>query len=120
MRDFASLLGACPESLLLDNDIPGSSLQTTEGTNVTSGTLGFGVIALVCLNGKCRYHSSDQTFEVMQSEYIHPQIFNRYSPSAWDEVGESDSSLQVAGAKERILGSPLPTDIDDTIDRRRT
>ena len=115
---YASLLGACPESLLLDNDILGSSLRSTKGITVNHETLGFDVMRDVCLNGKGHYLGSDQTLDVMQSEYIYPDYFDRHSPSEWLEAKKPDPLLKAVKEKEKILSSYFPKHIDDTIDRR--
>ena len=45
---YASLLGTCPESLLLDNDVLGAALRITRGIEVNPDTLSFDEIKQVC------------------------------------------------------------------------
>ena len=71
---YASLLGACPESLLLDNDVLGAALRITRGIEVNERTLGFDNLKKVCTEGLGHYLGSDETLEVMQSEYIYPEL----------------------------------------------
>ena len=52
---YASLLGACPESLLLDNDILGAAGRATRGIEVNSDTLSFAEIEQVCTRGEGHY-----------------------------------------------------------------
>ncbi len=113
---YASLLGACPESLLLDNDVLGAAMRTTKGISVTQETLGFEVVSEVCLSGKGHYLGSDQTLNVMQSEYIYPDYFDRHSPSEWLDANKPDPLLKAIEQKENILSTHFPTHIDDNID----
>ena len=61
---------------------------------------------------------SDQTLDVMQSEYIYPDYFYRHSPSEWLEAKKPDPLLKAVKEKEKILSSYFPKHIDDTIDER--
>ena len=71
----------------------------------------------VCLNGKGHYLGADQTLDVMQSEYIYPDYFDRHSPSEWLDAKKPDPLLKAVKEKEKILSSYFPKHIDDTIDR---
>ena len=67
---YASLLGTCPESLLLDNDVLGAVMRVIRGIEVNEETLSFDTIKDVCMGGEGHYLGSEQTLKVMQSEYI--------------------------------------------------
>ena len=62
-------------------------------------TLGFDVIKDVCLNSKGHYLESDQTLDVMQSEYIYPDFYNRLSPGEW--LDGKPEALKLAVVKPR-------------------
>ena len=48
---YASLLAACPESLLMDNDVLGATLRAVRGIEVNEDTLSFDNLKEVCLGG---------------------------------------------------------------------
>lgn len=114
---YASLLGCCPESLLLDNDLLGACMRMTKGITVNSETLSFDVLKDVCLSGKGHYLGSDQTLGVMQSEYIYPEFGNRMSPGDWEEAGKPEPLKNAVLRKKEILSSYFPSHIDDAIDK---
>ena len=82
---YSSLLGVCPESLILDNDVLGATLRAVRGIEVNERTLGFDDLAQVCLGDKGHYLGSDHTLAVMQSEYLYPEVGNRFSPNVCQE-----------------------------------
>ena len=57
---YASLLGACPESLLMDNDVLGATLRAVRGIEVDENTLSFENIKDVCLSGEGHYLGSER------------------------------------------------------------
>ena len=115
---YASLLSACPESLLIDNDILGASLRITRGIEVNQQTLGFDVLKDVCLSNKGHYLGSGQTLEVMQTEYIYPQFGDRLSPNEWAEQGKPVLLEKAIAKKREILSSYYPMHISDEVDQQ--
>ena len=113
---YASLLSACPESLLIDNDVLGSALRITRGIEVNEQTLGFEVLKDVCLGNKGHYLGAGQTLEVMQTEYIYPEFANRLSPNEWNEQGKPVLIAKAVARKKEILSHYFPTHISDEID----
>ena len=114
---YASLLGVCPESLLIDNDVLGAALRMTRGIEVNEKTLSLDVIEDVCFGNKGHYLGSPQTLEVMQTEYIYPQFGDRLSPNQWAEQGKPDLIEKAAARKKEILSHYFPTHISDEIDQ---
>jgi len=115
---YASLLSACPESLLIDNDVLGSALRITRGIEVNEQSLSFEVLKDVCMGQKGHYLGADQTIEVMQTEYIYPEFGDRLSPNQWDEQGKPVLLDKAIAKKNEILSSYHPTHISDEIDRQ--
>ena len=115
---YASLLGACPESLLLDNDVLGATLRLTRGIEVNEKTLSFENIRDICFGGEGHYLGSEQTIEVMQSEYIYPDFSDRDSPLVWEENGKPVLLDKAVAKKNEILASHFPKHISDEIDRK--
>ncbi|MDP6969006.1 MAG: trimethylamine methyltransferase family protein [Gammaproteobacteria bacterium] len=113
---YASLMGVCPESLLMDNDVLGACLRMTKGLQVNEEALGFAVIKDVCLNNKGHYLGSSQTLQVMQSEYIYPQLGDRLSPNQWQEANKPVLLDKAIALKEKILAEHFPMHVDDATD----
>jgi len=115
---YASLLGVCPESMLIDNDVLGAALRITRGIEVNEQTLGFDVIKDVCLGNKGHYLGAGQTLEVMQTEYIYPELGDRLSPNEWAEQGKPVLLDKAIARKQEILGSYFPDHVSNEVDQQ--
>ncbi len=115
---YASLLGACPESLLLDNDVLGAVLRITRGIEVNEKTLSFDNLYDVCTSGTGHYLGSDETLAVMQSEYIYPDFADRSSPTVWADSGKPVMLDRAIERRDQILASYFPKHISDETDRQ--
>ena len=113
---YASLLGACPESLLLDNDILGAVLRVTRGIQVNEESLGFETLKDVCINGPGHYLGSEQTLQVMQSEYLYPDFADRSTPMDWEDSGKPLALDKAIARRDEILASHYPKHISDETD----
>ena len=113
---YASLLGTCPESLLLDNDVLGAALRMTRGIEVNQDTLSFDEIKRVCTGGEGHYLSSEKTLQVMQSEYIYPDFGDRLSPTVWEEAGKPVMLSLAIERKREILSGHHPRHLSDEVD----
>ena len=115
---YASLLGTCPESLLLDNDVLGAIGRVTRGIEVNPKTLSFEEIEQICTSGEGHYLGSGSTLEVMQSEYIYPDFGDRDSPTVWEEQGKPVMLHRAVEKKREILAHHAPRHVSDEIDAR--
>ncbi len=115
---YASLLGACPESLLLDNDVLGAAMRMTRSIEVNEETLSFDTIKQVCMGGEGHYLGSAQTLKVMQSEYLYPDFSDRDSPLAWAENGKPVLLDKAIAKKKQILDGYFPSHISDEVDQQ--
>ena len=115
---YASLLGACPESLLLDNDTIGATLRVTRGIEVNPETLSFEEIKQVCSGGEGHYLGSGHTLQVMQSEYIYPDFSDRDSPNVWEENGKPVLLNRAIEKRRELLVSYFPGHISDAVEAR--
>ena len=114
---YASLLGASPESFLMDNDVLGATLRMTRGIEVSEDTLSFENIKRVCVGGEGHYLGSDQTLNVMQSEYIYPDLSDRDSPNVWEENGKPVLINKAIEKRDEILSNYFPKHVSDQIDQ---
>jgi trimethylamine--corrinoid protein Co-methyltransferase len=94
----ASLLGFCLESLVLGDDILGQVMRCVRGIDVNEESTSIEAMKSVCLDGPGHYLGSDQTLNLMQTEYIYPTLGNRMSPKEW---GEADRPMLLDKAIER-------------------
>ena len=113
-----SLMGVCMESYVIDNDMLGAINRTIRGIEVNDETLSLDAMRDVCIDGPSHYLGHDQTINLMQREYIYPNIGDRTSPKEWKEQG-STTILERAKVKvDEILTSHYPSHISAEIDDR--
>jgi trimethylamine--corrinoid protein Co-methyltransferase len=118
----ASLLGFSLESLVIDNDIIGATQRTIKGIEVSDERLSFETIKDVCLNGPGHFLGSEQTLQLMQTEYLYPGVGDRKSPNEWTEQGALDVCQRAMAKVEEILGHNFPSHVAEAVDaeiRRR-
>ena len=85
----ASLLGCCLESYIIDNDMLGAINRTIRGIEVTDESLSIEAIRDVCIGGPSHFLGHDQTMQLMQRDYVYPEVGDRLSPKEWNEKGTS-------------------------------
>jgi trimethylamine---corrinoid protein Co-methyltransferase len=114
----ASLLGFCPESLILGDDIIGQVLRCVRGIEVTEDTVSIEVLKDVCMGGPGHYLGAAQTLGLMETEYLYPKLGNRMSPKEWEESGRPGLLERAVVRKEDILARApcmVPPDIDAAV-----
>jgi len=113
---LASLLGFSLESLLIDNDIIGAVQRTIRGIQVNDESLSLDTIRKVCLEGPGHYLGSEQTLQLMQKDYLYPEMADRSSPNQWAEQGKLSIIDRASNKLESILKSHYPSHIPQAID----
>ena len=111
----ASLLGFCLESLVLGDDILGQVLRCVRGIDVNEDNTSIEAMRAVCVGGPGHYLGSDQTLQLMQTEYIYPTLGNRMSPKEWNEADRPILLDQAIKRKNAILAQ-AQIQIDPAID----
>lgn len=114
----ASLLGFCLESLVMGDDILGQVLRCVRGIDVTEDSTNIEAMKAVCLGGPGHYLGSEQTLQLMQTEYIYPVVGNRMSPKEWNEAGKPLLLDRAIARKNEILakaGSTIAPEVDAAI-----
>ena len=114
----ASLLGVCYESFVIDNDIIGSVLRTVRGIEVTEDSLSVEAIRETCIGGPGHFLGHDQTLELMERDYIYPEVGDRTSPKEWIEQGSTDIVQRARARVREILADHYPNYIDPVVDAR--
>ncbi|MFK7893903.1 MAG: trimethylamine methyltransferase family protein [Granulosicoccus sp.] len=114
----ASLLGCCYESFVIDNDMLGAINRTVRGIEVNEDSLSLQAMRDVCIDGPSHYLGHDQTFKLMQKDYIYPDIGDRTSPKEWAEAGKPVLIENARAKVNEILTSHYPRHISDELDAR--
>ncbi|WP_299587393.1 trimethylamine methyltransferase family protein [uncultured Tateyamaria sp.] len=112
----ASLLGFCPESLILGDDIIGQAMRCVRGIEVTDETMAVDQIADVCLSGTGHYLGTEQTLSRMQSDYVYPTFGDRTSPKEWVELGKPALLDRAKARKAEILSQPSRAALDPSVE----
>ena len=99
----ASLLGFSLESLILGNDILGQVQRCIKGIDVNDDIVNIDVMRSVCIDGPEHYLGHEQTLELMQKEYIYPDLADRTSPKEWYENNRPDLMQRTIKRKKEIL-----------------
>ncbi|MHA1190296.1 MAG: trimethylamine methyltransferase family protein [Alphaproteobacteria bacterium] len=113
----ASLLGFSFESLILGDDMLGQVLRCVRGIEVTGDNVSIEAMKAVCLGGPGHYLGQDQTLDLMQTEYVYPNIADRMSPKEWAENDRPDLIEQAIARKIEILAQTGGHRIDPRIDK---
>jgi trimethylamine--corrinoid protein Co-methyltransferase len=113
----ASLLGCCFESFVIDNDMLGAILRTVRGIEVTDQSLSIDAMREVCIGGPGHFLGHAQTLELMQSEYLYPEVADRSSPKEWVERGAQDVLDRARIHTRALLAEHYPARIDAAVDR---
>lgn len=112
-----SLMGQSFEGLVVDNDLLGSVQRVVRGVEVTAETLSFDVIA-GAVAGVGHFLGSDQTVELMRTEFAYPELADRSSPGAWEEDGSPTVYERAHERVREILGAHYPGYLEPGLDAR--
>ncbi|MFZ4720962.1 MAG: trimethylamine methyltransferase family protein, partial [Ilumatobacteraceae bacterium] len=112
----ASLLGFSLEGVVLDNDVIGSCLRTIKGIEVSDETMSLDVIRAAVIDGPGHYLGSAQTLEIMQTEYIYPEMHDRLSHKEWAELGRPSVLGRAQQKVQDVLSTHFPSHIPEAID----
>lgn len=114
---LSSLLGCSLESMVIDNDMLSNIRRIGRGIEVNEETLSVDVIKSV-VSGPGHFLGSEQTMELMKSEYVYPKHADRQSPQDWVESGAKDSWQRARERVDELLGSHWPVQIDEVTDSK--
>jgi trimethylamine--corrinoid protein Co-methyltransferase len=112
-----SLLGQSFEGMVIDNDMLGNVQRLLRGIEVTDETLSYEVIESTVF-GTGHYLNQPQTLELMQKEYLYPEVADRRTPGEWEVTGKEDI-YELAHVKvSQTLSTYYPDFISSKADRR--
>jgi trimethylamine--corrinoid protein Co-methyltransferase len=112
-----SLTGHSFEGMVIDNDMLGNVQRILRGIEVTDETLSYEVIKDT-VSGAGHYLGSSQTLELMNSEYLYPEIADRLTPGAWVDEGCKTLYEQAHERVGEMLADYYPDYIDPEADKR--
>jgi trimethylamine--corrinoid protein Co-methyltransferase len=110
-------LGCCLESFVIDNDMLGAILRTVRGIEVSEDSLSVDAIRAVCTEGPGHFLGHGQTLQLMQTEYLYPEVADRSSPKEWAERGAPDLLDRARARMRAILAEHYPVYIQPAADR---
>ena len=95
----------------------GAVLRTVRGIEVTEGSLSVEAIRAVCADGPGHFLGHEQTLQLMQTEYLYPEVADRSSPKEWAERGAPDVLDKARARMRAILAEHYPVYIPTALDR---
>ena len=114
---LASLLGCSFEAMVIDDDMLSSIRRIARGIEVSDDALSVDVIAEV-VNGPGHFLGTQQTMELMESEFVYPRHADRSSPDDWIDAGSKDIWERARVKAKEILNTHRPTLIEPEADAR--
>jgi trimethylamine--corrinoid protein Co-methyltransferase len=110
-----SMLCIAYEQYVIDDDINGSIMRMVRGIEVTDKSLSVDVIDAVC-RGEGHYLGSQQSLELMNSEYYYPHTADRSRREEWEINGSLDMRERARQRAQQILDTHQVERIDPAID----
>jgi trimethylamine--corrinoid protein Co-methyltransferase len=111
-----SLLAQSFEGMVIDNDMMGMALRVLRGVEVTDETLALEGIEQAVF-GEGHFLNQQQTLDLMQTEYLYPEVGDRRTANEWEADG-GKTVVELAHEKvSTILGSHYPDYIEPGVDR---
>ena len=110
-----SMLTVAYEQFVIDDDINGSIMRMVRGIEVTDETLSQNVIEQVC-QGEGHFLGTQQSLDLMHSEYYYPHTGDRKSREDWEADGSLDMWERARIKARQILQSHQPISIAPEID----
>lgn len=110
-----SLMGACFESMVIDNDMLGAINRTVRGVEVNEETLGLAAIREVT-SGVQHYLGTSHTMSLMENHYLYPTVGDRSSPKEWAERGKPTLIESAQKKLNSVMASHYPNYLGDQLD----
>ena len=111
-----SMLTVAYEQYVIDDDINGSVMRMVRGIEVSDETLSVDLIDEVC-RGEGHYLGTQQSLELMNSEYYYPHTADRSRREEWELAGALDMRERARQRVREILESHVPHPFDPTVDK---
>ena len=112
---LASLLGCSLESMVIDHEMITSIRRTMHGIEVTDDKLSVEEIAETT-RGAGHYLGNQQTLNLMETEYVYPDLADRSSPDDWAKKGSRDIWQRASDRVRMVMATHFPDHIADEND----
>lgn len=112
-----SLIGQSFEGMVIDNDMLGNVQRLLRGIEVTDETLSYEVIKDTVF-GTGHFLNQTQTLELMQTEFLYPEVADRRTPGEWEAGGKEDVYKLAHQKVKQVLSSHYPEYINPAADVR--
>ena len=112
-----SLMGQSFEGMIIDNDMLGNVQRLLRGIEVTDETLSYDVIKDAVF-GTGHFLNQEQTLELMQTEFLYPELADRRTPGEWEASGKEDIYKLAHRKVKKILSNHYPKYINPAADER--
>lgn len=112
-----SLVAQSFEGMVIDNDLIGNVQRVLRGIEVTDETLSMDVIRET-VYGQGHFLGSKQTLDLMNSEYLYPEVADRRTPGEWSEMGRKTLYEQAHERVGEMLFDYYPNYIGPDADKR--
>ena len=109
------MLTVAYEQYVIDNDINGEVMRMVRGIEVTDDTLSVDVIDTVC-RGEGHYLSHPQTLELMNTEYLYPEVMDRTGREDWESRGAPEIRETARAHAREILAEHWPSPFTPEMD----
>jgi len=96
----------------------GAIMRTVRGIEVTDDSLSVEAVRQVCIEGPGHFLGHPQTLELMEKDYVYPDVADRTSPKEWLEQGSTNVVQRARKRTQEILASHYPHHIDPDVDAR--
>jgi len=116
MGGLADNVGYSPEALLIDESMMAGPIRSVRGIEVTDASLGLESIERA-INGPGHFLGDKVTLELMETEYVYPDLADRKSIDEWEEQGAKDIRERARSKMFNLLETHFPTYIDPDYDR---
>jgi trimethylamine--corrinoid protein Co-methyltransferase len=114
---LGSLMACSFEAMVVDDDMLGSVMRAVRGIEVTDETLSFEAIR-DAVDGAGHFLDGSQTLELMQTEYLYPQLADRGTYDDWKDGGKRDIYELAHEKVQKLLSSHYPVYIDPAADAK--
>ncbi len=112
-----SMMTVAYEQFVIDDDINGSIMRMVRGIEVNDSTLSVELIDEVC-RGEGHYLGTQQSLQLMNTEYYYPHTGDRQRRGEWEEKGGLTMWEAARTQAKHILATHRPAPISPEVDAK--
>ncbi len=114
---LADVMAISPEMMVIDAEMTAGALRAVRGIEVSDEALSVDTIAEV-VAGPGHFLGHPRTLDLMETEYVYPDLACRRSIRDWEDAGSSDMRKRARARMEEILSSHYPAHVAPADDAR--